>query len=221
MTQQCSWTQPIFLRACSVMTDSAAHGLWPGRLLCPWNFQASILEWVAISSSTRSSRPGDWTHLSWVSSFGRQIVYHRATRETHVLVLQIHSSPWRQLMKIAYLTVSPPPPITPHSRIPTTFNHGSILLPLPSSTVFFALSIIDWQYFGNIILLKHAPIPGGFFSYLIMLIFIFCESSVSQGKLHWTYRSFQFPPYVSVHNLHISPNEFSRVLIFCICASMK
>ena len=77
MTQQCSWTQPIFLRACSVMTDSAAHGLWPGRLLCPWNFQASILEWVAISSSTRSSRPRDWTHLSWVSSFGRQIVYHR------------------------------------------------------------------------------------------------------------------------------------------------
>ena len=144
MTQQCSWIQAILLHACSVMADSATHGLWPDTLLCPWNFQASILEWVAISFSTRSSRPRDWTHLSCVSSIGRQIVYHRATRETHIIVLQIHVLPWRQSMKISYLSVSPPLPITPHSSIPITFNHGPILLPLSSSTVVsFALSLID------------------------------------------------------------------------------
>jgi len=30
-------------------------------------FQARILEWVSISFSKRSSRPRDWTHVSWVS----------------------------------------------------------------------------------------------------------------------------------------------------------
>ena len=143
MTQQCSWTQPILLHACSVMADSATHGLWSGRLLCPWNFQAIILEWVAIFFSTRSSRPRDWTHLSCVSSIGKQIVYHRATREIHILVLQIHFSPWRQSIKISYLSVSPPPPITPYSSIPVAFNHGPILLPLPSSAVVSSLLFLS------------------------------------------------------------------------------
>ena len=173
MTQQCSWTQPIFLRACSVMTDSAAHGLWPGRLLCPWNFQASILEWVAISSSTRSSRPGDWTHLSWVSSFGRQIVYHRATRETHVLVLQIHSSPWRQLMKIAYLTVSPPPPITPIQGFPLLSTMDPFSYPfrlLQCSLLFLSLidSILEILFYWNM-----PQFQGDFFHILLCLFSFF------------------------------------------------
>ena len=41
--------------ACSVVSDS----LWPTRLLCPWNFQARVLEWVAISSCRVSSPPRD------------------------------------------------------------------------------------------------------------------------------------------------------------------
>ena len=44
-------------------------------------FQARILEWVAISFSRGSFQPRDWTHISWVSSIGRQILYHCATWE--------------------------------------------------------------------------------------------------------------------------------------------
>ena len=39
------------------LLGSAVHGI----------FQARILEWVAISSSSRSSQPRDQTHVSWVS----------------------------------------------------------------------------------------------------------------------------------------------------------
>ena len=36
----------------SVVCDSLqSYGLYPTRLLCPWIFQARILEWVAISFS--------------------------------------------------------------------------------------------------------------------------------------------------------------------------
>ena len=44
----------------------------------PGIFQTSLLEWVAIYSSRRSSRPRDQT---CVSCIGRQILYHRTTRE--------------------------------------------------------------------------------------------------------------------------------------------
>ena len=45
---------------------SSAHGI----------FQARILEWVAISFSMGFSRPRDWTHVSFVSWIGRQVLYH-------------------------------------------------------------------------------------------------------------------------------------------------
>ena len=38
--------------------------------------QARILEWVAISSSRRSSWPRDWTPVSWISSIGKWILYY-------------------------------------------------------------------------------------------------------------------------------------------------
>ena len=43
--------------------------------------QARILEWVFISSSSGSSKPRDWTHISWI---GRQILYHCATWEAKI-----------------------------------------------------------------------------------------------------------------------------------------
>ena len=42
-------------------------------------FQARILKWVAISSSTGSSWPRDWIHISCISWTGRQILYHWVT----------------------------------------------------------------------------------------------------------------------------------------------
>ena len=47
--------------------------------------QARIMEWVAIPSSRRSSRPGDYTRISGVSSIGRQILYHCTTWEDQLM----------------------------------------------------------------------------------------------------------------------------------------
>ena len=51
----------------------------PRALLFMGTLQAIILEWVAISFSRGSSRPRDWTCVSWVSCIGRRILYHSAT----------------------------------------------------------------------------------------------------------------------------------------------
>ena len=42
----------------------------------PGILQTRILEQVTISYSRGSSQPRDWTHSSYVSCIGRQIVYH-------------------------------------------------------------------------------------------------------------------------------------------------
>ena len=43
--------------------------------ICPWDFQARILEWVAMPSSRGSSQPRDQTHVSYISCIGRQVLY--------------------------------------------------------------------------------------------------------------------------------------------------
>ena len=69
-----------------VVPDSLwAHGL----LFCPWNFQARMLERVAISSSRGSSQPRDQTCISWVCCIGRQILYHWATAVQFSSVAQL------------------------------------------------------------------------------------------------------------------------------------
>ena len=39
--------------------------------------QARILEWVTMPSSRGSSQPRDWTHVSYVSSIGRRVLYRQ------------------------------------------------------------------------------------------------------------------------------------------------
>ena len=51
------------------------------RLLCPGDFPARILEWVAISFSGGSSWPWDPTWVSRISCTGRQTLHCWATRE--------------------------------------------------------------------------------------------------------------------------------------------
>ena len=41
-----------------------------------WILQEGILEWVAMPSSRASSRPRDWTCVSYVSCIGRWVLYH-------------------------------------------------------------------------------------------------------------------------------------------------
>ena len=73
--------------------------------------------------------------------------------------------------------------VTPTTHY-TSFKYSHYFQPWTHSlTPFFfysglLCSFSHWQYFGNILLLKHAPFPGGFFSYPIKLIFSFSESSV-------------------------------------------
>ena len=54
---------------------SAVHGI----------FQARTPEWVAISFARGSSQPRDWTCVSCVSCFGRQIFYYSAPWEAHFI----------------------------------------------------------------------------------------------------------------------------------------
>ena len=68
--------------AASVVSDSLRpHGLWPTRLLCPWDFPGRILAWVAVSSSRGSAQPGDRNCISCISCVGRWILDNRATWE--------------------------------------------------------------------------------------------------------------------------------------------
>ena len=60
----------------SSVTLFATHGLKPAKLICPWIFQARILEWLAISYSRGSSRPRDWTHFSCTSRQNSLPLYH-------------------------------------------------------------------------------------------------------------------------------------------------
>ena len=57
-----------FLCMCVSRSVASNHlqprGLQPTRILYPWNSPGRILEWVAISSSRRSSQPRDQTQVS-------------------------------------------------------------------------------------------------------------------------------------------------------------
>ena len=67
------WPQGLLFRLTLLWlpSDSSVHGIFQGR----------ILEWVAISFTMGSSRPGEWTLVSFT---GRQILYRWATRKAHV-----------------------------------------------------------------------------------------------------------------------------------------
>ena len=53
------------------------HGLYPTRLLSPWDFPCipRILEWVVISFSRGSSQPRGWTWVSCVSCISHGLEY--------------------------------------------------------------------------------------------------------------------------------------------------
>ena len=61
----------VFNQSCLTLWDP--RGLLPTGLLCPWDSEARTLESVAIPFSRGSTRPREWTSVSWI---GRQI--HRS-----------------------------------------------------------------------------------------------------------------------------------------------
>ena len=80
-----------YLRFCLVLSDSLRpmDCILPG-FLAHGIFQATVLEWLAVSSSRRSSQPRDWGHISCISWNGRQIHYHWETWEAQNYILPRH-----------------------------------------------------------------------------------------------------------------------------------
>ena len=77
--------------------------------------QARIMEWVAMPSSRGSSQPRDWTHVSYVSCTGRQVLTTSATWEApQHMSNRIHSLEWMwvycevcQLLSRVWIFVTP------------------------------------------------------------------------------------------------------------------
>ena len=81
-----TWWIPRTKVACecywAISNSVQPHGLEPTRILHPWNIQARILEWVAITHF-RGSSDSDQTYISCVSCNVRQILYHCTTWEAN------------------------------------------------------------------------------------------------------------------------------------------
>ena len=83
MTELLIWTEVKESESHSIMSDSLwPNILYPSILLCQWDFQARILEWVAMSFSRRSSQPRDWTRISCIAG---ELFTLWATREVTVI----------------------------------------------------------------------------------------------------------------------------------------
>ena len=68
------WVCVKLLQACLTLRDPmdcSPPGSSVHRIL-----QARVLEWVAISSSRKSSQPRDRTHVSCISCIDRKVLYH-------------------------------------------------------------------------------------------------------------------------------------------------
>ena len=74
-----SWDFPVSVSHSVVSDCLSPHGLKPTRLLCPWNFPARILEWVAIPFSRETSLRK--FHLSWDLKDEQQSVRWRGKRK--------------------------------------------------------------------------------------------------------------------------------------------
>ena len=55
----------LIIKSCPALCDPMDYK--PTRLLCPWDFPARILEWVAISFSRGSSPVRDQTWVSCIT----------------------------------------------------------------------------------------------------------------------------------------------------------
>ena len=62
------------LQWCPTLCDPVDHS--PPGFSVHRIFQARVLEWVDVPSSRWPSQPTNWTHVSYVSCIGRQVLYH-------------------------------------------------------------------------------------------------------------------------------------------------
>ena len=85
MHAQLFWSCPTLCDPldCSLQ-GSSVHGI----------LQARTVEWVAMPSSRGTSQPRDWTHVSWVSCIGGQVLCHWASWEACSYYSLIGSFPY-------------------------------------------------------------------------------------------------------------------------------
>ena len=72
--------------------SSSMHGI----------FQARILDWHVISYSRGHSQPRDQTHVSGISCFSRQILYHAPPRKPISTVESVNKSGYNKIDKYCY-----------------------------------------------------------------------------------------------------------------------
>ena len=124
-------------------------------------FQATILEWVAISSSKGSFQPRDWTQVSCI---GRWILYYWATWEAQVLYtvfLKWNNPEKNVIKKIMCVHVQ---------LVPTLCNPMDCDLPGSSVHGIFQARILEWVaiFYSRAIFLSQGSKPespalaGGF-----------------------------------------------------------
>ena len=85
--------------------------------------QASILEWVAMSFSRRSSWPRNRTHVSYVSCIGRQFLYHYCYLGSPHKMVQFSCSVMSNSLQVHRLQ---------HTRFPLSITNSQSLLKLMS-----------------------------------------------------------------------------------------
>ena len=87
-----------------VMSESGLRTPQPTRFLCAWDFQATMMERVAIAFSRRSSWPRDPTCMSCISCIGRQVLYYSPSEEAWILVLAQPTAAGCPSLTLSFLT---------------------------------------------------------------------------------------------------------------------
>ena len=155
------WDECVHAQLCLTLCNPTDY---LSRLLCPWNSQARILEWIAIPFSRRSSQPRDWTCISYVSYIGRQILYHLSHQgsPSNGIIVLLFSHPvmsdslWHHTYSMPGLTISPSLPKLTALVMPSRHFilwHPLLLLAsiFPSIRVFSNMSAvcIRWQKYWS------------------------------------------------------------------------
>ena len=81
----CACVHAKYLQSCATVCDAMTCS--PPDFSVRGILQARILEWVAMPFSRGSSRHSDWTHVSYISCMGRQVLYHLCHLKPHELGL--------------------------------------------------------------------------------------------------------------------------------------
>ena len=127
---------------CSRLPLCDPHGLWSDRLLCQWDFQARMLEWVAVSSSRGSSqlREQDLARVLWIKGKGEEVMKYKPlgvwcfSWPSSVQLLsrvRFFATPWiaaRQASLFITNSRSPPRSMSIESLMPS--NHFILCCPL-------------------------------------------------------------------------------------------